>query len=993
MTRNRFLQPEFPAKITNWPTPAEAESPKVSIVVYEQDLTPVAEIEDYLALNFIRRWSKPGEFEIQINRHSLFADELTLGRLIVIDGMTNKCGLIRHREIVMNQNGKASEIWSIKGYTLSQITEQRITVPPDLDYDVVTDAAETIMKAYVKNNITEPQNDPFDERSIDIVQIATDAGKGSRTRWQTRYKNLAQELELISIWSGLGWDIRPNLTTEKWIFEVYAGVDRSTAQTDRAPVVFSVDYDTLAELRYLQSVNDYRNLAYVAGQGEGAAREIARVAGDSYEAVRIESTDDHWNAGTLTDVQAVDDELILSVVTPAGVDVDRTESLATHWNNYAYLDGLAADGDTLISVREPIEAGSQFYTSGTGTWTVPDGVYLIDLLVVGGGGGRGGAGYGGSGGGGGAGGLIYLEGVAVTPGQTYNYAVGEGGQAGSTSNGSNGDNSSFGSYTANGGGGGGLSGTYTGRNGGCGGGGGFGASNLAGGSRTQPVETGNYGNNGGGGNSSYPGGGGGAGSAGVNRYGGAGLVVKGTTYAAGGGPVASSVPNSGNGTRDDGDDGVVKIWWAAQTGTGYRISQPLSLNTIVTAADSEITIAKVEPVGYDGTAKVYAQVTSSTSVPAVDSPSWVEQTTGSAITAITPTESYVGKYLWIMQVIEIAVINDPSPYFTSIVVDIDDVGITYYEPEGERTSPALALEGAVKAAQSLITWSAIEPAGTDLTIGCAVNTSSTVEPADEDYTEATSGSSIPGINTNDDMSGKYLWVRQTLEADADDDATPRLDSLSVSVLGSELSNKIDDCVFNPDDTITADGEAHQVEDDQRVMFIKTGANPAEIVDSQWYYVVNAGEGDTFQVSETEGGSAVEFTGNATYTGEYYEDVSVLPVGIERYELFVDARDLADDEHLPGRGKRKLAEHIQTAFLEGQILTQSMFKLGVDYNLGDTVTVQNEDWNVGVNSRVTEVQESWESKGYDIRLTFGNQIPDLISKLKAATSGADNEVRR
>jgi hypothetical protein len=1015
-----FLQQEYPAHTRPWPRPDDfVPQTPATIRIMDSDLSIVAEIEDYESLVWTRRWHRPGEFELHINRHKKYADELIRGRLIMVDGDPARCGIIRYREINLNKQGKLSEGWRIRGYSLASITEQRITVPPNLAYDVVDDAAETVMKTYIKHNITEPQNDPFDERRIDIVSVAVDAGRGPRTRWQTRYKNLTNELEGVSQYSGIGWDIRPDYINGKWEFDVFDGVDRSVSQSDRAPVIFGVDRETIEQLMFLDSDIDYKNLAYVCGQGEGADREVARVAGGVQEAVRIESTDDHWEAGTLDKVEAENDSLILETVIPAGTDISFTETLDADWENYALMDGLAAQDDNLISIREPVVAGdATFTTVGSNSWTVPDGVYQIYVLCVAGGGG-GGNGIAWQSGGGGGAGEVYYKLINVTPGQSINYVIGGGGAApawnGTT--GTDGGNSSFGSITCKGGGGGGSVTGYSwgskpwwtatswtnGRSGGSGGGG---ATGKSGGASTKTNEGGHFGNAGG----SNGGGGGGAGGAGSSGQGGAvgaGIVVRGVTYGVGGrGGLLTSQAASGYGGGGGagyrsnnefvgygkaGNPGIIKIWWDDQTGTGNRITKPINLSSIVTAKDSEIIINKEEPDGYDGEVKVYALVNSTShSVPALDSVGWQEQTSGNALTVITPNEDYRGKFLWLKQVITIDVINDPTPYIEDYTVTIEDVGIRYYEGEGQRTSPPLALEGVVKAGSSAITWSSTEPAGTDLVIETAVNSDPEDEPVGS-YEGATNGDAIPSILPGESMLGKYLWVRQQLAANVAEDATPYLHSLSVSVLGSDISNSLGECVFNPDDTITVDDIGDIVED-MEVMFQKDGADPAEIINSTWYYVINI-VGDTFQVSETEGGAAVEFTGGAGYTGEAFEKVATLPTGLSRYEMFVDARDISEDEFLPARGKRKLAEHEQTKYLEAQVLTRSMYRYRQHYNLGDIVTVKNDDWGVTLDARITEAQEIWETSGYLVRLTFNNRVPDVLDRMKSIIREAEYEVRR
>jgi len=125
-------------------------------------------------------------------------------------------------------------------------------------------------------------------------------------------------------------------------------------------------------------------------------------------------------------------------------------------NNDGAGSGLDAD---LLDGQHASELGAPVGRSvltGSGTYTVPAGVYLLDLLLVGGGGG--GSGYDGAldvhygSGGGGASWLRRL--VPVTPGQQFSYAVGAGG-TGAMGPGQAGGNTTFGSYTAYGGNGGG----------------------------------------------------------------------------------------------------------------------------------------------------------------------------------------------------------------------------------------------------------------------------------------------------------------------------------------------------------------------------------------------------------------------------------------------------------------------------------------------------------------------------------------------------------
>lgn len=166
-------------------------------------LTPsfqfLGEIDDYESLQFIRRFRKPGEFELHINANKNLTDTLQEDNLIVLS--PRKVGVIGHREL----SRENTEQLMIKGYTLQGILSRRITVPPvGQAYDKIKANAETALKHYVRQNAVEPV-DP--NRIIPNLIIADDLQRGAIVDWQSRFKNLVDELESISFSAGIGWDV------------------------------------------------------------------------------------------------------------------------------------------------------------------------------------------------------------------------------------------------------------------------------------------------------------------------------------------------------------------------------------------------------------------------------------------------------------------------------------------------------------------------------------------------------------------------------------------------------------------------------------------------------------------------------------------------------------------------------------------------------------------------------------------------------------------
>lgn len=104
-------------------------------------------------------------------------------------------------------------------------------------------------------------------------------------------------------------------------------------------------------------------------------------------------------------------------------------------------------------------------------------------------------------------------------------------------------------------------------------------------------------------------------------------------------------------------------------------------------------------------------------------------------------------------------------------------------------------------------------------------------------------------------------------------------------------------------------------------------------------------------------------------------------GLERRELFTDARDISSDTGretnltdteysalLQQRGKEKLAECTNVTSFEGQVETTVMFKYGEDFFNGDVVQIANE-YGHETKARIVEVVMSEGESGISVYPTF------------------------
>lgn len=120
-----------------------------------------------------------------------------------------------------------------------------------------------------------------------------------------------------------------------------------------------------------------------------------------------------------------------------------------------------------------------------------------------------------------------------------------------------------------------------------------------------------------------------------------------------------------------------------------------------------------------------------------------------------------------------------------------------------------------------------------------------------------------------------------------------------------------------------------------------------------------------------------------------------PAGLDRRELFVDARDMSDalgTSALTERGKAKLKETESEDSFETDVAQFGSFRYRRHFDLNDLVTVRNTDWGVEQAARIVSVtSEMTPATGLrSVKVGLGRPFPTL--KDRVAPSGMDGSAR-
>lgn len=248
--------------------------------VYTPFMDLLLETDSYVSLQYNQKFYGIGDFELHVNQYVEGAEHFKKNNIIMLDKDPNKVMIIKHREISLDESGMAGENWKITGLSIEGVLGQRVTIPPaHTSHDRKSGSAETVMKHYVDRHFVNP-SDP--SRKIDYIEIAPDKKRGKYVKWESRFKNVADEISDISKAGNLGFYMYADMVRKKWIFDVIEPRDLTQDNVEgNPPVFFSPDFTTIKSQTFVDSDSNYRNVAYVGGQGEGVDRKIVKIGNES----------------------------------------------------------------------------------------------------------------------------------------------------------------------------------------------------------------------------------------------------------------------------------------------------------------------------------------------------------------------------------------------------------------------------------------------------------------------------------------------------------------------------------------------------------------------------------------------------------------------------------------------------------------------------------------------------------------------------------------
>lgn len=238
----------------------------MNFYLLDNNLNYLMIIENYRSFIWTNRYYTSGDFELYAPLTNELLNTIQRNYFIIRDDDTTQCVVVSNIEVKTSVTD--GDYIIVTGYTLKSILNRRII----WSQTVLDGNVETMIRKLVTENAISPANTA---RIIPNLILGDTIGLTSNILAQYTGDNLGDTISAICQTYRIGYDVKLDINNKKFVFVLFEGADRTSSQSVNPRVIFSDSFDNLLTSDYKYNSDNYRNVALVAGEGEGTARKTA----------------------------------------------------------------------------------------------------------------------------------------------------------------------------------------------------------------------------------------------------------------------------------------------------------------------------------------------------------------------------------------------------------------------------------------------------------------------------------------------------------------------------------------------------------------------------------------------------------------------------------------------------------------------------------------------------------------------------------------------
>lgn len=224
------------------------------IYLLDEELNRKHIIDTYSSIIWAKRYNAIGDCELVISATENNFNKIKECKYISRPDDDMVCEIKKIEIQTDEENGNQ---FIITGTDITDILNQRIVIKQTIFNGLVED----YIRRLINDSIINPTNP---DRKINNFIFANKAGFTERISEQVTYDYVGDKIQELC--QQYGWGYKVTVANGNFIFVLYKGEDKSQY------ITFSEDYDNISTTDYLKDDSNIKNVALVAGEGEGSAR-------------------------------------------------------------------------------------------------------------------------------------------------------------------------------------------------------------------------------------------------------------------------------------------------------------------------------------------------------------------------------------------------------------------------------------------------------------------------------------------------------------------------------------------------------------------------------------------------------------------------------------------------------------------------------------------------------------------------------------------------
>lgn len=271
--------------------------------ILDSDRQLIAVVDYFISAIWTPRYDDVGDFELQLPPSIEVFKTMKEGNYVtrLDDDMV---GVIER--VVLVTDEESGNYILVSGRDAKSLLDRRIV----WQQTTLSGTIENCLRRLVLENVTNP-TDP--SRAIPNFGFTGMRGFTWTMSMQVTGDNLLEVITKICKTYGYGFSVK--LMYDTFVFDVYKGVDRSLSQDTTPHVEFSPDFDNVITSEYTKDESLFKNVALIAGEGEGTDRKTAvtgSASGLNRRELYVDARDISTNDG------AIDDETYAALLKERG---------------------------------------------------------------------------------------------------------------------------------------------------------------------------------------------------------------------------------------------------------------------------------------------------------------------------------------------------------------------------------------------------------------------------------------------------------------------------------------------------------------------------------------------------------------------------------------------------------------------------------------------------------------------------------------------------